>query len=278
MDAAVDRAIERIREGFGERLSVSRLAETARLGRFEFARRFRETTRMSPAQFLTAVRVHEAKRLIECSGAPTAEVAAAAGFAGPRALTAAFTAATGLSPARYGLLCREQGQAPPAPDPGPGAERGAVAGTVRLPAGLGSARVYLGAFATPVVRYPALAETIVDVPADRPSCYLLSGVPAGHWHLLAVAAAAPGAGHPPRTGPVPLAGGAGASVTVTADSVTSAAVRLGPPRPADPPILLALPRLRSPADAAPPAPCAALTPPEPGGVVRAVPHGPPSGA
>jgi hypothetical protein len=74
-------------------------------------------------------------------------------------------------------------------------------------------------------------------------------VPEGRWHLLAVAVA-DGLGPDPQARRTPLVGGHGratATVAVSDDSVTSAAVRLRLCTPADPPILLALPELEPPA-------------------------------
>jgi hypothetical protein len=70
--------------------------------------------------------------------------------------------------------------------------------------------------------------------------------PEGSWHLLAVAVA-DSLGPDRTTRRTPLVGGRGVMpVTVTADGVTSAAVRLRPSRPTDPPVLPALPELVSP--------------------------------
>ncbi|MFB7657749.1 MULTISPECIES: helix-turn-helix domain-containing protein [unclassified Streptomyces] len=259
-----------------EPLTVSDIAEKARLGPFPFSRLFRDETRLSPGRYLTALRIHEAKRLIGDSSMSTAEVAAAVGYRTPESFTDAFTAATGLPPGAFRRLCRGLAQEPPAPGPGPGPQRGALAGTVRLPAGLGNARVYLGAFATPLVQYPAAAAAVVDVPADRPSCYTLHDVPAGTWHLLAVAVAAAGA-HGPQAATTPLVGDRATPVTVTADTVTSAALRLRPARPADPPVLLALPALTPPHTVVPQPGCPAGAPP-PAARPRAVTAPPPSGA
>jgi hypothetical protein len=133
--------------------------------------------------------------------------------------------------------------------------------------------VYLGAFATAVVQYPALASAVVDVPCDRPSCYSLRDVPEGSWHLLAVAVAA-GTGHDPRAVRTALVGGGGTTtVTVTAGAVTSAAVRLRPAHPADVPVLLALPELEPPVTVVPHPGCAAApTGPLPAGRDRSAPR------
>ncbi|MFD8454412.1 MULTISPECIES: helix-turn-helix domain-containing protein [Streptomyces] len=260
MDAAVEKAVEYMRARFGDPLTVADVAETVRIhDTFAFSRAFREETGVSPGKFLAAVRIHEAKRLIGDSDTDLADIRDAVGWGGAETFADSFTDAVGLSPGRFRRLCREAGEVPPGPRPHPGAEHGAVAGTIRLPPGHGNARVYLGAFATPVVRYPAVAAALVDVPSDRPSCYRLRDVPEGNWHLLAVAVAAGGGGDP-RAGRSTLVGGhggTGATVAVTAGTVTGAAVRLRPPSPVDPPVLLALPELRPPRTVVPQPGCAA---------------------
>jgi hypothetical protein len=118
--------------------------------------------------------------------------------------------------------------------------------------------VYVGAFGTPIIQHPSVASVIVDVPSGRPSCYCLPGVPEGTWFVHAVGVAA---------GVVPVLWarrtslvGRHDSVTVTADSVTSAAVRLRCVLLTDPPILLALPDLEPPSDLGAAAGCSAITP------------------
>ncbi|MFF1547491.1 helix-turn-helix domain-containing protein [Streptomyces sp. NPDC058291] len=257
MDAAVERAVAYLRERFSDPLTAADIARDAPLGRFVFSRVFREETGTSPGEFLDAIRLDEAKKLLDGTSMTLAEISDAVGYTGLDSFTRSFTAGVGLSPGRFRRLCRDEGEAPPGPQPGPGPLHGSVAGTVRLPQGHGNARVFLGAFATAVVRYPAVASAVVDVPSDRPSCYSLRNVPEGRWHLLAVAVAA-GAGHDPQAVRTALVGGDGATtVTVTAGDVTSAAVRLRPARPVDPPALLALPDLEPPASVVPPPGCAA---------------------
>ncbi|MFI8233782.1 helix-turn-helix domain-containing protein [Streptomyces sp. NPDC085900] len=280
MDAAVQAAIACMHERFGGPLTVPDIARNAALGRFDFSRLFKEETGVSPGEFLDAVRVGEARKLLDATSMSITEISRAVGYAGPDAFTDSFTARVGLSPGRFRRLCRKEGETLPLPQQDPAPGQGSLAGTVRLPPGHGNARVFLGAFATAVVQYPALAWTIVDVPSDRPSCYSLQNVPEGRRHLLAVAVAA-GTGHDPQAVRTALVGGAAAAVTVTAGAVTSAAVRLRAARRADPPVLLALPPLEPPAAVVPHPGCAAAADtagPEPVRL-RVVPAAPaPSGA
>ncbi|MFJ9121597.1 helix-turn-helix domain-containing protein [Streptomyces sp. NPDC102394] len=255
MDAAVQAAVACIHERFGDPLTVTDLARNAASGLFDFSRLFKEETGVSPGKFLDAVRIGEAKKFLDATSMSITEIAAAVGYAGLDSFADAFTARVGLSPGRYRRLCRGE-EEPPGPQPGPALLHGSVAGTVSLPGGHGNARVFVGAFATAVVQYPALASALLDVPGDRPICYRLQGVPEGSRHLLAVAVAA-GTGHDPQTVRTALVGGAAQAVTVSAGEVSSAAIRLRAARPADPPVLLALPRLEPPASVVPHPGCAA---------------------
>ncbi|MCU4746995.1 MULTISPECIES: helix-turn-helix domain-containing protein [Streptomyces] len=257
-DDPVGRAVACVRERYAEPLTLADLADSAGLSRFHFARLFKETTGITPGRFLAAVRLHRAKRLLLSTSLNIADVSAAVGYVSLGSFTTSFTVGVGISPGRFRRLSRAGGPALPAVRASSAAGRGAVAGTVSLPDGHGNARVYIGAFGTPIVEHPSLAGVLVDVPGGRPSCYHLPDVPAGTWYVHAVAVA-DGVGPDPRAHRTPLIGGQ-MSVTVTAGSVTSSAVRLRRVRPTDPPVLLALPDLVPPRAPAVSIGCPALTP------------------
>ncbi|MEV8588144.1 AraC family transcriptional regulator [Streptomyces sp. NPDC051180] len=273
MDTAVERAIECIRERYGEPLTLTEIAESALLSRFYFTRLFKEETGLTPGRFLAAIRIYQAKRLIETTSMSITDISYAVGYNSLGSFTNSFTASVGVSPSRFRRLARDGGEALPGPEPTAWTGYGTIAGTISLPAGHGNARVFLGAFGTPIVQHPSVASGVIDVPSGRPSCYSLKNVPEGSWYLLAVAVA-DGLGPEPGTERTPLVGGHGPkTVTVTADTVTSAAVRLRPARPADPPVLLALPELEPPADGVPHPGCASVGPaPETGARRQAAGH------
>ncbi|MEV1026986.1 AraC family transcriptional regulator [Streptomyces sp. NPDC050264] len=243
MDNAVQRAIQYMRERYGEPLTIARIADQALLSRFYFTRVFKEETGTSPGKFLAAVRIHEARRLLEDTSMSVTDVSIAVGYNSLGSFTNAFTAAVGVPPGR---LRRRLWDGVPAPDSTPSGGYGTVAGTISLPPGHGNARVFLGAFDTPVVQHPCHAWAVVDVPGGRPSCYSLQNVPEGGQYLLAVAVAA-GIGPEERTRRTTLvAAHTAGRVPVSAQTVTSAAVRLRRPVATDLPVLLALPELVPP--------------------------------
>ncbi|MBB4776054.1 helix-turn-helix transcriptional regulator [Actinomadura livida] len=246
MDKAVEKAIECIWERYNEPLSLAEMARSAALSRFYFAHRFRDETGTTPARFLAAVRIHQARLLLLDTAMSVAEVSSAVGYGSLGSFTSGFTAGVGVSPGRFRRLSRTGGFGSPRPRPSgrPGTGTGAVAGTVSLPEGRGNARVYVGAFRTPILQHPPVAGMVVDVPSGRPTCYHLADVPEGTWYVHAVGTA-DGVGPDPPSQRCSLVGRHDA-VPVTGDAVTSAAVRLHRPRPVDPPVLLALPDLEPP--------------------------------
>lgn len=232
MDQAVERAIVRIWESYSEPLSIAELAATALLSRFHFVRVFRNVTGITPARFLAAVRIYQAKRLLQTTSMRITDVSLAVGYNSVGSFTNHFTRSVGVSPGRFRRISWNGGFGMPRAERKTVAPHGTVTGTISLPAGRVPAadRAYVGAFRTPILQHRPAVAAVVDVPGG----YVLPDVPAGTWFIQAVA----GAG----TGPALLTGGQ-IPVTVTAGAVTRAAVRLRPAQLIDPPALLALPDL-----------------------------------
>jgi AraC family transcriptional regulator len=259
MDKAVERAIECIWERYSEPLTLTEMAEWAMLSRFYFTRLFKDATGITPARFLSAVRICQAKRLLLGTSMSIADISSAVGYNSLGSFTNYFTSSVGLPPSRFRRIGRAGGFVLPRPQPNPRAAYGAVAGTISLPDGYGNGRVYLGAFTTPIMQHLPVTAVIIDVPAGRPSCYQLPQVPEGTWYVHAVGIA-DGLGPEPCVQRASLTGKHD-RVEVTADSITSAAVRLRHPRPTDPPVLLALPDLEPlSGDLSPISACAAVMP------------------
>ncbi|WP_407565014.1 helix-turn-helix transcriptional regulator [Streptomyces sp. 184] len=240
-DDPIERAIDCLWKRYSEPLSLTEIAESALLSRFYFSRLFKDATGVTPGRFLAAVRVHQAKHLLLHTPLRIADVSTAVGYSSLGSFTNYFTSSVGVSPGRYRHIARGGGFDLPGPRPGPRAGCGAIAGTLDLPAGHGNAHVYVGAFRTPIVQYPPSAAVLVRVPVGRPGAYRLPDVPEGTWHVHAVGVAE-GVWPDPWHQRTSLVGSCDA-VAVAAERTAPAGVRLRRERPADPPVLLALPAL-----------------------------------
>src|SRR5581483_9542172 len=230
MDQTVERAIARIWESYSEPLSITELAAAALLSRFHFARVFRNATGVTPARFLATVRIYQAKRMLQTTSMRITDVSLAVGYNSVGSFTNHFTRSVGVSPRRFRRISWNGGFGMPRAAHETVASHGAVTGTISLPAGGVAGRAYLGAFRTPILQHRPAAAVLVNAPGG----YTLPDVPVGTWFVQAVAAAGPGQG---------LLTGGQIPVTVRANAVTRAAVRLRPAQLIDPPTLLALPDL-----------------------------------
>jgi AraC family transcriptional regulator len=189
MSSAVDRAVTCIWERYSDPLSLADMARSAMLSRFHFARLFKEQTGVAPGQFLAAVRIYQAKRMLLVTTMSIAGVSAAVGYGSLGSFTSHFTDSVGISPSRFRRASQHGdvsacGAAPDSPVP-----EGATIGTVRLPQGYARARVYVGIFDTRILQRRPQAAALIDVTSQRSGSYWLPRVPAGRWFLHAVAVA-----------------------------------------------------------------------------------------
>ena len=82
-------------------LSVERLAERAAMSGRHFARAFAAETGVTPARYVDDLRVESARRLLESTRRPVADVAAACGFGSAETMRRAFLRAVRVPPADY---------------------------------------------------------------------------------------------------------------------------------------------------------------------------------
>jgi AraC-like DNA-binding protein len=215
------------------------MAKSALLSRFYFARVFRDATGVTPGRFLAAVRIYQAKRMLQSTSMSITDISLAVGYNSLGSFTNYFTQSVSVSPSRFRHMSRMEGFEMPAPRRNPPSAYGAVTGTISVPPGHAGVRVYLGAFMTPILQHRPATAVTADLAGGRPSGYCLPDVPEGRWFIHAVGVA----DGPEPWGRGTLLVGRHNPVTVTAGAVSRAAVRLRPRRPTDPPILLALPHL-----------------------------------
>jgi len=237
MDSAVDRAVNCIWQRYCDPLSLADIAGSAMLSRFHFARVFKQQTGVSPGQFLAAVRIYQAKRMLIVSPMSVAGVSCAVGYGSLGSFTTHFTDSVGISPGRFrrtGQQAALSGVGLP-PDSPP---EGAVTGTVRLPEGYARARVYIGMFDSPIVQRRPQAAAWLDVTSQRTHEYWLPKVPEGKWFLHALAVADTDEPEPWTRRHLLVGGGGQVRSTL-------GGIALRPRRLTDLPVLLALPELEA---------------------------------
>lgn len=99
--SAVEQAINCMWERYSEPLSLTDIARSAMLSPFHFSRVFKQATGVSPGKFLTAVRMHQAKRMLLATSMNVADVSVAVGYNSPGSFTSRFTDSVGIPPSRF---------------------------------------------------------------------------------------------------------------------------------------------------------------------------------
>jgi AraC family transcriptional regulator len=240
---AVRRSIGTMRENLGEELSLRTLARSAWLSPFHFHRIFLKVTDSTPARFLAAWRMAEAKRMLVGSPASVTDICMQIGYSSLGTFTSQFTRTVGVPPGRFRQLVGAygdrpvndvlRGQAPPEP--------GVARLTAVISGGPPGVPVVAGLFRSGIPQERPAACAIVDAPGIAE----FTSLPEGMSHLLVVSfeesvtvAEAVTAGDLDRchVGAVEIPGDATARPC-------EVEVRLRPRRPTDPPVVLALPLL-----------------------------------
>jgi AraC family transcriptional regulator len=95
------RVREQLHASFVDTPTFESLAQVAGVHPVHLSRAFRAAYGSTPGDYLRAVRIDHAKRLLTQPGLPIAQVAAAIGFCDQSHLTRTFRRATGMTPAAY---------------------------------------------------------------------------------------------------------------------------------------------------------------------------------
>jgi AraC-like DNA-binding protein len=240
MSSAVRSAIARIWKDYGESLSLDEIARSAILSRFHFSRVFRAATRVSPGRYLSAVRIYQAKRLLATTTLSVTDISLAVGFNSLGSFTNHFTDSVGASPSRFRRMWAEGMRETPQPEYRSVSASGTVTGTISLPAAYATARVYIGAFDTPIIQRRPASWTVVEA-AGTKTRYCLPGVSPGQWFVRAVATA-DSIDPEPWTRRSLLLNDVD-PVTVTDRSTSVVGIALRPKRMVDLPVLYTIPDL-----------------------------------
>ena len=93
--------VRHIESHFAESISMADMAELAGLSSTHINRRFKQLLRMTPMQYLRAVRVQATQRLLTTTSKDLVDIALAIGYTDQSHLTKRFREVTGMTPAAY---------------------------------------------------------------------------------------------------------------------------------------------------------------------------------
>ena len=100
-DAVVADSQSWIAENYALTHAVSRMTERSGLSARTFKRRFKSATGYTPIDYVHAIRVEEAKQLLETTSLPTEEIGAEVGYEDPTFFRRLFKRLSGATPSNY---------------------------------------------------------------------------------------------------------------------------------------------------------------------------------
>lgn len=239
---AVKRVIELMHERIEEPLSLQDMSRAAFISRFHFNRVFRQITGIPPHQYLYALRLETAKRLLLTTRESVTDVCFSVGYNSLGTFTRRFTGLVGLSPNRFRALMESASsdlrqltsQTEEADAPGRFIE-----GQVAAPEGF-EGTIFLGLFSTPMPQGSPVVGTVLT----RPGSFHLPPAPDGDYYILGAGLLWTEDHREYLLYESALRGGAPVRVR-RGKAVRPADLVLRPPTPFDPPILVSLPLLLS---------------------------------
>lgn len=185
---AVERAIEAMHIHMQEPLMLEDLASIAYLSPFHFHRVFRRLIGIPPREFLSALRLQTARRLLLTTRMSVTDICFSVGYTSTGSFTSRFTQLVGLSPR---LLRRRAALYEPSPGKPATGEPGSMAylprkriltGLINTP-GPFRGTIYVGLFPGPIPQGAPLRCTRLSAPGR----YTLVDLPDGTYYLRAAA-------------------------------------------------------------------------------------------
>jgi AraC-like DNA-binding protein len=242
---SVERVIEVMRNQMDQPMTLQQMARIGFASPYHFNRTFRQVTGVPPFQFLYALRLEAAKRLLTQTQKKVIDICYEVGYNSVSTFTRRFADVLGVSPTRLRKLARGRTRS-----------SSVNAKTARLRARERSGARLSGYIAVPESFHGSVAIGLfaTPIPQGKPvSCalmkaagiYSLERIPDGDFYLFAV-----GLAHPVE-GPVcfdyatALRGG-GQAIRISQGLVEGdTSLHLRPPSAFDPPVLLVVPRVKT---------------------------------
>ena len=97
----INAAVQAIREGYADALSVDELVAQSGLSRAFFHSRFREETGMTPNELITRLRIEKAQNLLSVTNGTIGDIGALCGYLDRAYFARVFRRQTGLSPSEF---------------------------------------------------------------------------------------------------------------------------------------------------------------------------------
>ena len=234
---AVARSIAAMRERMEEDLSLKDLAGEAFISSYHFNRIFRQLVGIPPCQFLGALRLQEAKRLLLTTDASVTDICFQVGYSSLGTFTRRFTSLVGTSPRHLRALAHRR--SPPLSElppeiprdrPGP-----AVRGVVETDGGFRGV-TFAGLFESAIPQGNPVACTL----AAAPGPFAIRGCPDGSFFLFVAALPLASDGREQTLGDTALRGCPRGSVVQVSGGQADlpATVVLRPADLLDPPLLI----------------------------------------
>jgi AraC family transcriptional regulator len=235
-EISIDRVVRAMQENLGRSFTNDEIARIALFSKFHFSRIFQDATGLSPARFLAALRIAEAKRLLLATSLSVTDISITVGHASVGTFSTRFKSSVGVSPSIF----RANGGFRPQPPYAPSrASQGAdITGIIGVGGQGPIGPIFVGLFPEMIpMGLPAQCMLLA-----RPGPFHIACPPDGKWYLLAYSQFYSTISIHEQgvvQGDNVLVGSAGPISVQTGVSLESSVIRLHPRTRFDPPVLLA---------------------------------------
>ena len=237
---AVERVIRVMHDRLNEPLTLQEMSRIAYISPYHFNRIFRNITGIPPTQFLYALRLETAKRLLLTTNTSVTNVCFDVGYNSLGTFIRRFTGLVGLSPNRFRSLAKHASESLPLPASSPksASSSAGISGRVTAPEWF-AGTIFVGLFTTPIPQGDPISGTVME----QPGVYHVASVPDGVYYILAAGLARSNDLREYFLYETTLRGG-GQPILIRNGIVEgSTDLSLRPPGAFDPPILMTLPLL-----------------------------------